>query len=158
MTFDHTTDSITSPVDPWVTPTAPPELTAAATDALHRAVLAKLFSEFTHERMLNPRPDGDGWSVSDDSGCIRWWFRATQHPLNHWEVEPESIRRLPAGENQDPQQAILDLRSTLGITDAVLPLYLEDLSATMLTMARRRAGRAPSSWELAHSPLADVER
>lgn len=158
MTFDHTTHSISSPVDPWVTPTAPPELTAAATDALHRAVLAKLFSEFTHERMLSPQPDGDGWSVSDDSGRIRWWFRATRHPLNHWEVEPESIRRLPAGENRDPQQAILDLRSTLGIADAVLPLYLEDLSATMLTMARRRAGRAPSSWELAHSPLAEVER
>ena len=154
MTFDDWPDTS----DARTTPTPVPGLDARATHELHRAVLAKLFSEFTHERMLSPLPDGDGWSVTDASGRVRWWFRATRHPLNHWRVEPASILRLPEDAPVDPQQAVLDLRDTLGITDAVLPLYLEDLSATMLTMARRRAGRAPSSWELAHSPLAEVER
>lgn len=143
---------------PWATPTPVPRLTHEATEELHRAVLAKLFSEFTHERLLAPEPDADGWSVPCDHEQTRWWFRATRHHLEHWEVDPASIRRIPADDPLDPQQAVLDLRRTLGIDDSVLPLYLEDLSATMFTLARRRAHRAPSSRELAYSSLAEVER
>lgn len=158
MTFDYSTTAPLPSTDHGAHPTAVPPLSPGARENLHRSVLAKLFSEFSHERLLSPHPDGDGWSVTADDGEVRWWFRATRHPLNHWAVDPASIQRVPHIPTVDPQQAILDLRTTLGIADAVLPLYLEDLSATMLTMARRRADRAPSSWELAHSPLAEVER
>ena len=140
------------------TPTGAPLADDGGSDAVHRAMLAKLFCEFAHERLLSPQPDGEGWVVPGDDGATRWWFRATRHPLEHWDVDPASIRRLPDDAPVDPQQAVLDLRTTLGISDAVLPLYLEDLSATLYTAARRRALPAPSAQELARSPLDVVER
>lgn len=62
------------------------------------------------------------------------------------------------GTAPDAQQAVLDLQDVLGLSDEMLPLYLEDLSATMFSMARRRAAPAPTAAELAHSELPEVER
>ncbi|NHU84242.1 siderophore biosynthesis protein [Kocuria sp. JC486] len=145
--------------------TPAPDLDPHTVDHLQRAMLAKMFAEFTHERILRPRPFRDGWVIDDDGGHPRWSFRATVHPLEHWRVDPASIRRLMEdGAEQDsdraldPQQAVLDLRETLGLTDRVLPLYLEDLSATLLSAVRRRAHAAPTSADLARSPLEEVER
>ncbi|WP_112234986.1 IucA/IucC family siderophore biosynthesis protein [Kocuria sp. BT304] len=174
-------------------PTRAPGLNREAARALQRDVLAKMFSEFSHERLLSPVPHGAGWTVADASGAPRWFFEATRHPLEHWEVDPDSVRRLdpehapdgcpgdsdaassaapgpgvvvPAsadgretgGTAPDAQQAVLDLRDALGLSDEMLPLYLEDLSATMYSMARRRAAPAPTAAELAHSELPEVER
>lgn len=153
-------------------PTHLPDLTPADVDGLQRAMVAKMFAEFSHERILTPRPHAvggvSGWVVDDDTDQPRWFFTATVHPLEHWVVDPQSILRLPdpgpntTGQpeptNVDPQQAVLDLRQTLGLSDRVLPLYLEDLSATLATAVRRRQWGAPSSWELARLPLEEVER
>lgn len=174
-------------------PTEAPALSREHAQALQRDVLAKMFSEFSHERMLTPEPCGDGWTVADSSGAPRWYFEATRHPLEHWEVDPDSVRRIdpqPApdgcpggsgaatsaapgpggvvpgaaddratgGSAPDAQQAVLDLRDMLGLSDEMLPLYLEDLSATMFSMARRRAAPAPTAAELARSELPEVER
>lgn len=151
-------------------PTTLPAITPAVTAQLQRSMVAKMLAEFTHERLISPRPHGQGsggqddtdstWVVDDDSGQPRWAFTATRHPLEHWRVDPDSIRRLDSVDPAvvDPQQAVLDLRQSLGLTDRVLPLYLEDLSATLLTAVRRREWEAPSSWELARMPLEEVER
>ena len=170
-------------------PTRAPSLDRETARALQRDVLAKMFSEFSHERMLTPEPCGDGWTVADASGAPRWYFEASRHPLEHWEVDPDSVRRIgpghgpdgrtrerggaavpgpgvvvPAGGREadgtapDAQQAVLDLQEVLGLSDEMLPLYLEDLSATMFSMARRRAAPAPTAAQLAHSELPEVER
>ena len=157
-------------------PTPAPALDPEAARGLQRDVLAKMLSEFSHERLLHPVPHGRGWTVADDSGTPRWYFEATRHPLEHWEVDPASVRRLddgsdptdgtgttsggPEGRHTEPdaQQAVLDLQEVLGLSDEMLPLYLEDLSATMYSMAQRRAVPAPSSADLARRDLPDVER
>ena len=142
-------------------PTPAPALDRETARALERDVLAKMFSEFSHERMLRPEPSGAGWTVADGTGAPCWYFEATRHPLEHWEVDPASVRRIApgsAGREPDAQQAVLDLRDVLGLSDEMLPLYLEDLSATMFSMAQRRAAPAPTARELAHADLADVER
>ncbi|MDO4918464.1 IucA/IucC family siderophore biosynthesis protein [Kocuria sp.] len=142
-------------------PTAAPALDPEDSRALQRDVLAKMFSEFSHERMLHPEPSGEGWTVADAAGTPCWYFEATRHPLEHWEVDPASVRRIApdgTGSEPDAQQAVLDLKEALGLDDAVLPLYLEDLSATMFSMAQRRAAPAPSAAELAHAQLPEVER
>ncbi|MBX7556281.1 hypothetical protein K1Y78_52560, partial [Streptomyces sp. tea 10] len=117
-----------------VAPTPEPRLDRRAARRLQQDVLAKMFSEFSHERLLHPAPHGDGWTVADAAGRPSWYFEATRHPLEHWEVDPASVRRIipgDAGEEPDAQQAVLDLKDVLGLTDEMLPLYLEDLSATM---------------------------
>ncbi|MGU3438366.1 IucA/IucC family protein [Actinomycetes bacterium M1A6_2h] len=171
-------------------PTRAPGLDRETARALQRDVLAKMFSEFSHERMLTPEPCGDGWTVADASGAPRWYFEATRHPLEHWEVDPDSVHRIDPGHGPDghtrerggaavpgpgvvvpaaaggreadgtapdAQQAVLDLQDVLGLSDEMLPLYLEDLSATMFSMARRRAVPAPTAAQLAHSELPEVE-
>ena len=172
-------------------PTRAPSLDRETARALQRDVLAKMFCEFSHERMLTPEPCGDGWTVADASGAPRWYFEATRHPLEHWEVDPDSVRRIdpehapdryfcerggaasatpvpgvvvPAaaggretgGAAPDAQQAVLDLQDVLGLSDEMLPLYLEDLSATMVSMARRRAVPAPTAAQQAVLDLRDV--
>ncbi|RKQ36557.1 IucA/IucC family protein [Kocuria tytonis] len=141
-------------------PTPAPGLDREAARALQRDVLAKMFSEFSHERLLTPEPSGAGWTVADAHGQPCWYFEATRHPLEHWEVAPDSVRRIVPGGSGEPdaQQAVLDLRDALGLSDEMLPLYLEDLSATMFSMAQRRAAPAPTAEELAHSGLPEVER
>lgn len=154
------------PADPTSPgPTPVPALDGAGIEALQRRQLAKLLGEFAHERILVPQSDDDAWVVADDDGQPRWRFRATRHPLEHWRVDPSSVQRLDDDgspqndpEHLDAQQAVLDLRETLRLTDRVLPLYLEDLSATLLTSARRRALPAPTSPELSRAPLEVVEQ
>ena len=92
-----------------VRPTPAPALDRETARVLERDVLAKMFSEFSHERLLRPEPSGAGWTVADGTGAPCWYFEATRHPLEHWEVDPASVRRVTpgsAGREPDAQCAV----------------------------------------------------
>lgn len=116
-----------------------PELWARATRHLVRKALA----EFAHEKLLTPVPDeerGSGWYVvrSDDGGTA-YRFRADRLALDHWHLDPPSLTRTRERPGEDlPLDALAffaEFRTALALGDDVLPLYLEEITSTLASLA-----------------------
>ncbi|ELP68227.1 IucA/IucC family protein [Streptomyces turgidiscabies] len=105
----------------------------------NRLLIRKALAEFAHERLITPEPeqhkngDGDGYVVLGDDGLTRYRFTATRHALDHWQVDADSITRHRDGAEL-PLAALdffIELRKSLGLSDEVLPVYLEEISSTL---------------------------
>ena len=126
----------------------------------NRMLLAKALGEYSHERLLEPEPIGaDRYQLPtpDGSGC--WRFTARRLPLRHWQVDPGSISHQRDGADQplDLLRFVLDFGSRLGLDDQLLPVYLEELSATLSALAYKLSEPAPNSRELIHADFQQIE-
>lgn len=112
-------------------------------------LVRKALSEFTHEKLLHPElvSEHDGWGeyrVLADRPDIEYRFQARLLALDHWLIDPSSIGKQVAGNNQDVDalRFIIEFRQALGIRDAMLPTYLEEIASTLYGSAfkHRRPG------------------
>jgi siderophore synthetase component len=129
-----------------------PHLWAAA----ERHLIRKALAEFSHERLLAPEPSGDAWLVA--AGAVEYRFRAQRLALDHWQIDADSIEKRRAGVavDLDALEFFLEFRDQLGLTDEVLPVYLEEITSTLAGSAFKR-GRAVSAKELARADFQDIE-
>ncbi|CUR55344.1 Putative siderophore synthetase component (fragment) [metagenome] len=138
-----------------------PDLTAHLTPATmaraHRHLVAKAMAEFSHERLLAPAADGDRWRL--DLGASAWSFAARRHPLEHWVVDPVSIVRTVDGAPAavDAQDFVIDCNDVLGVPDHLLPVYLEEIAATLASAAWKLTHHALSSADLVHAGYQEIE-
>ncbi len=100
----------------------------------NRLLIRKALAEFAHERLITPEAAGDGrYAVHSDDGRTRYTFTATRRALDHWGVEADSITR--HRDDAELELAALDffveLRKSLGLSDEILPVYLEEISSTL---------------------------
>ena len=114
---------------PW--PTSPPSAGPRPTASSIRKALA----EFAHERLITPEAQGkDGeYAVRSDDGADPYRFTARRRALDHWQVDAESITRHRDGAEL-PLAALdffIELKKSLGLSDEVLPVYLEEISSTL---------------------------
>ncbi|WP_310889675.1 GNAT family N-acetyltransferase [Clavibacter capsici] len=149
-----------------------PDVWAAATRHLVRKALA----EFAHELLIAPervepellpgeprRPhDPADWAqyrVASADGRSRYAYRARVLELDHWDVDEASIRRTVDGEpaELDATDLVLDLRDRLGITDEVLPVYLDEIQSTLSAAAFSRLRDVPDARGLLTASYAEVE-
>lgn len=130
--------------DPHPAHLAPPPMEAA-----HRHLAAKAIAEYSHERLIAPEPlVGGRYRVV--AGEETWILAARVLHLEHWVVDPASLERhgpdgpLPI----DAQALVAALAPELGLSEAMLPLYLEEIAATL----------ASSAWKRVHAdvPVADL--
>ncbi|MGW3911565.1 IucA/IucC family protein [Streptomyces sp. NPDC005070] len=100
----------------------------------NRLLLRKALAEFAHERLLTPRSLPDGrYEVLGDDGLTSYRFAATRRLLDHWQVAAESITRHRDGAEL-PLSALdffIELKTSLGLSDEILPVYLEEISSTL---------------------------
>ncbi|MFE2047240.1 IucA/IucC family protein [Streptomyces sp. NPDC059459] len=100
----------------------------------NRLLIRKALAEFTHERLLTPEHSaGDAYVVRGDDGGTEYRFTATVRALDHWQVDADSITRHRDGAEL-PLAALdffVELRETLGLSDEILPVYLEEISSTL---------------------------
>ncbi|MCI3276563.1 IucA/IucC family protein [Streptomyces cylindrosporus] len=99
----------------------------------NRLLIRKALAEFAHERLIAPERDGDTYVVRSDDGLTRYRFTATRRALDHWQVDAGSITRHRDGAEL-PLAALdffIELKNTLGLTDEILPVYLEEISSTL---------------------------
>ncbi|MET9497676.1 IucA/IucC family siderophore biosynthesis protein [Streptomyces sp. NPDC006552] len=100
----------------------------------NRLLVRKALAEFSHERLLTPEPLGDGrYAVRSDDGATRYEFRARRLLLDHWQIDAASLTRHRDGVEL-PLQALefcTEMRDALGLSDAILPVYLEEISSTL---------------------------
>ncbi|GIJ31180.1 IucA/IucC family protein [Micromonospora sediminimaris] len=134
----------------------------------NRLLVRKALAEFTHERLLTPEPDGpaaaDGagrrwYAVTAASGAVRYRFAARVLTLEHWDIDPESITRHRDGEPLplDAVDLCLDLRDALGLTDRILPVYLEEITSTLAGLAYKLDNALPSAAKLVEADFQTIE-
>ncbi|TCC00674.1 IucA/IucC family siderophore biosynthesis protein [Micromonospora zingiberis] len=131
----------------------------------NRLLVRKALAEFAHERLITPAPDGPstdptGWyAVTSDSGAVRYRFTARVRTLEHWDIDPDSITRHRDGEPQplDAVDLCLDLRDALGLTDRILPVYLEEISSTLAGIAYKLDRPLPTAAKLVEADFQTIE-
>jgi siderophore synthetase component len=99
----------------------------------NRLLIRKALSEFAHERLITPEPDGESYVVRSDDGLTRYRFAAVRRALDHWQVDADSITRHRDG-TELPLAALdffIELKDALGLSDEILPVYLEEISSTL---------------------------
>ncbi|MGW3667504.1 IucA/IucC family protein [Streptomyces sp. NPDC005141] len=100
----------------------------------NRLLVRKALAEFAHERLITPESLPDGrYEVRGDDGQTRYRYTAVRRSLDHWQVAAESITRHRDG-NELPLSALdffIELKGSLGLSDEVLPVYLEEISSTL---------------------------
>ncbi|MBM9459810.1 GNAT family N-acetyltransferase [Nocardioides sp. zg-536] len=132
-------------------------LTPELMERAQRHLVAKAIAELSHERLIAPVVEDERtgtWRL--DTGGepgepgASYVFTARVLPLEHWAIDEASIRRTVAGREVplDAQELIAELAPVLEVPDALLPVYLEEIAATL----------AAGAWKLRHRdvPVADL--
>ena len=126
----------------------------------NRALIRKGLAEFAHERLLTPEDLGGGaYRVLADDGLTEYRFTADRYALDHWQIDPASITRHRSGEQLplDALQFITELRGALGLSDEILPVYLEEISSTLAGTAYKATKPPVTAAELARADFQAIE-
>ncbi|MDT0392307.1 IucA/IucC family protein [Streptomyces dubilierae] len=126
----------------------------------NRLLIRKALAEFAHERLITPEATAEGtYVVRSDDGLTRYTFAATVRALDHWQVDAESITRHRDGAEL-PLAALdffIELRESLGLSDSILPVYLEEISSTLSGTCYKLTKPQITAAELARADFQTVE-
>ncbi|MFG2883923.1 IucA/IucC family protein [Streptomyces sp. NPDC048297] len=125
----------------------------------NRLLIRKALAEFAHERLITPQEDGERYVVRSDDGLTAYRFLAVRRALDHWQVDPGSLTRHRDG-TELPLSALdffIELRATLGLSDDVLPVYLEEISSTLSGTCYKLTKPRVTSAELADGGFQAIE-
>ena len=96
--------------------------------------------------------------VRSDDGTVEYRFAARVLALTTGRSTPDSITRHArrrASCRWTPWTSVIELRGTLGLTDEILPVYLEEITSTLSGTAYKlgqAADAPPPSWPTAGLP------
>ncbi|MET7430715.1 IucA/IucC family siderophore biosynthesis protein [Streptomyces flaveolus] len=125
----------------------------------NRLLLRKALAEFAHERLITPEEDGGRYVVRSDDGHTTYRFSAVRRALDHWEIDPGSLTRHRDG-TELPLAALdffIELKESLGLSDEILPVYLEEVSSTLSGTCYKLTKPRVTSAELARSGFQAIE-
>ncbi|MXG89780.1 GNAT family N-acetyltransferase [Nocardioides flavescens] len=122
-----------------------------------RHLVTKALTEFAHERLVAPERVGAGWRLV--TGGSTYDFDAEVLPLEHWAVDPASVRRTVDGEptDLDVLDLVSELQPLLGIPDELVGTYLEELSSTLASAMWKRRHSTLSARDLVDADFQTVE-
>ncbi|MEV6394861.1 IucA/IucC family siderophore biosynthesis protein [Streptomyces sp. NPDC051907] len=135
-------------------------LTPELWEQANRLLVRKALAEFSHERLLTPQALGeDRYQVLSDDSAVAYRFTARLFALDHWQIPAESITRHLDGAEAplDALDFFIELRGALGLSDEILPVYLEEISSTLSGAAYKLAKKQLTSAELAGSGFQEIE-
>ncbi|CAM5433031.1 IucA/IucC family protein [Streptomyces aurantiogriseus] len=125
----------------------------------NRLLVRKALAEFAHERLITPERQGDQYVVRSDDGLTSYRFTAVRRALDHWQVDADSITRTRDGAEL-PLAALdffIELKKALGLSDEILPVYLEEISSTLSGTCYKLAKPQVPAAELARSGFQAIE-
>ncbi|MFF8397355.1 IucA/IucC family protein [Streptomyces sp. NPDC016172] len=128
-------------------------------DQANRLLVRKALAEFAHERLITPEEDGEQYVVRSDDGLTSYRFSAARRALDHWQVDADSITRHRNG-TEVPLAALdffIELQKSLGLSDDVLPVYLEEISSTLSGTCYKLTKPKSTAAELARGDFQAIE-
>ncbi|MFF9115491.1 IucA/IucC family protein [Streptomyces massasporeus] len=128
-------------------------------DQAGRLLIRKALAEFAHERLITPEQDGESYVVRSDDGLTTYRFSADRRALDHWQVDAASITRHRDGAEL-PLTALdffIELQKSLGLSDAILPVYLEEISSTLSGTCYKLTKPKVTAAELARGDFQAIE-
>ncbi|MCF3133137.1 IucA/IucC family protein [Streptomyces olivochromogenes] len=128
-------------------------------ETANRLLIRKALAEFAHERLLTPQADGDAYVVRSDDGRTRYRFTAVRRALDHWQIDAGSVSR-HRDDTELPLSAMdffIELRQSLGLSDEILPVYLEEISSTLSSTCYKLAKPRMPVAELARGGFQAIE-
>ncbi|MFF3937766.1 IucA/IucC family protein [Streptomyces phaeofaciens] len=128
-------------------------------DQANRQLVRKALAEFAHERLITPQKEGERYVVRSDDGLTAYRFTAVRRALDHWQVDAGSITRSRDGAGL-PLAALdffIELKQALGLSDAILPVYLEEISSTLSGTCYKLTKPQITSAELVRSGFQAIE-
>ena len=128
-------------------------------DQANRLLVRKALAEFAHERLITPEQDGESYVVRSDDGLTNYRFSADRRALDHWQVDAASITRHRNGVEL-PLAALdffIELQKSLGLSDDILPVYLEEISSTLSGTCYKLTKPDITAAELARGDFQAIE-
>ncbi|MFF5957539.1 IucA/IucC family protein [Streptomyces luteogriseus] len=128
-------------------------------DQANRLLVRKALAEFAHERLITPEQDGESYVVRSDDGLTSYRFSAARRALDHWQVDAATITRHRNGAEL-PLAALdflIELQKSLGLTDDILPVYLEEISSTLSGTCYKLTKPNTAAAELARGDFQAIE-
>ena len=128
-------------------------------DQANRLLVRKALAEFAHERLITPEQDGESCVVRSDDGLTNYRFSADRRALDHWQVDAASITRHRNGVEL-PLAALdffIELQKSLGLSDDILPVYLEEISSTLSGTCYKLTKPDITAAELARGDFQAIE-
>ncbi|WP_123589374.1 IucA/IucC family protein [Salinisphaera orenii] len=129
-------------------------------------LVVKMLAEFSHELLIAPVPetephaaDSAVYTLTTHDARVRYRFRATVRALEHWHIEPATLEKTVDGAPAplDAVELVLELRAQLGIGDAALPTYLEEITATLYSLAWKLAAGGLRARDVVDADFQQIE-
>ncbi|MER5430697.1 IucA/IucC family siderophore biosynthesis protein [Streptomyces sp. NPDC002588] len=125
----------------------------------NRLLVRKALAEFAHERLITPEEKDGRYVIRSDDGLTYYRFTAVRRALDHWQVAADSITRTREGAEL-PLAALdffVELKNTLGLSEAILPVYLEEISSTLSGTCYKLTKPEVTSAELVRGGFQGIE-
>jgi siderophore synthetase component len=125
----------------------------------NRLLVRKALAEFAHERLITPEEDGGRYVVRSDDGLTAYRFRAVRRALDHWQIDADSITRHRDGGERElaALDFFIELKESLGLSDEILPVYLEEISSTLSGTCYKLTKPQLTSAELTRAGFQAIE-
>ncbi|WP_082603421.1 IucA/IucC family protein [Flavobacterium sp. Root901] len=126
-------------------------LTKENWDKANAILLKKTLSEFAHELLIVPiKKDSNSYHIFSPDKKAIYTFEAAILALNHWSIAVNSIHKTIDGKNVPLRlsEFIIEFAAVLGISESLLPTYLEEITSTLYSTAYKIANEKYSSKDL----------
>ncbi|MCL1122380.1 IucA/IucC family protein [Shewanella seohaensis] len=130
--------------------------------AANRHLVKKILCEFTHEKIITPQIYRQAAGINHYELRLKdctYYFSARHYQLDHLEIETGSIRVSSAGQDKplDAMSLIIKLKDALGMSETLLPTYLEEITSTLYSKAYKLAHQAIPAATLANADYQTIE-
>ncbi|EST25395.1 IucA/IucC family protein [Streptomyces roseochromogenus] len=125
----------------------------------NRLLIRKALAEFAHERLITPEQEGEQYVVRGDDGLTAYRFSAVRRALDHWQIDADTLTRHREGAEL-PLSSLdffIELKDSLGLSDEILPVYLEEISSTLSGTCYKLTKPRVTSAELAGGGFQAIE-
>ncbi len=140
-------------------------LTPDIWEKVNRLHVRKIISEFAHELLVTPQLQSsqNGWGhyvLPADAPGIEYRFRAKVMSLDHWYIDTDSLWKYVNGERVpvDSIRFIIEFKQQIGISETVLPVYLEEIGSTLYGSAYMHTYNTITAEALATSGYQVIEQ
>jgi siderophore synthetase component len=131
----------------------------------NRLLVKKAICEFSHELLIEPIAETDlqnnnKYSLFSDDKSVKYTFEGQLLAMNHLNIEADSILkyRNEQAEVLDAVSFIYEFKVSLGISEQLLPSYIEEIISTLHGSCYKLLKENSTSKSLANSDFQTIEQ